>query len=64
VEEELTPSSSVRRPRWFMQTLKDAQEHVEVPMIIFREIRTPKKFPNFMALTSNVIEEASNHQFY
>jgi hypothetical protein len=26
-EEELTPSSSVKRPRWFEQTLKDAQEH-------------------------------------
>jgi hypothetical protein len=26
-EEELTPSSSLKRPRWFEQTLKDAQEH-------------------------------------
>jgi hypothetical protein len=27
--EELAPSSSVRSPKWFTQTLKDAQERVE-----------------------------------
>jgi hypothetical protein len=42
-EEELAPSSSVRRPRWFMQTLKDAQEHVEAPRSTVRESRPPKK---------------------
>jgi hypothetical protein len=63
-EEELAPSSSVRRPRWFEQTLKDAQEHVEAPRSTVRESRPPKKFPNFMALISNVIEEATNHQVY
>jgi hypothetical protein len=44
--------------------LKDAQEHVEAPRSTFRESRPPKKFPNFMALMSNVIEEATDHQVY
>jgi hypothetical protein len=63
-EEELAPSSSVRRPKWFEKTLQDAQEHVEAPRSTFRESRPPKKFPNFMALRSNVIEDATDHQVY
>jgi hypothetical protein len=59
-EEELAPSSSVRRPRWFMQTLRDAQEHVEAPRSIFRESRPPKKFPNFVALMSSIIDSESS----
>jgi hypothetical protein len=55
-EEELAPSISVRRPRWFMQTLRDAQEHVEAPRSIFRESRPPKKFPNFVVLMSSIID--------
>ena len=30
-EEELAPFSSVKRPRWFEQTLGDARKHVETP---------------------------------
>jgi hypothetical protein len=63
-EEELAPSNSIRRPRWFKQTLKDVQEHVEAPRSTVKESRPPKKFPNFMALRSNVIEEAADHQVY
>jgi hypothetical protein len=62
--EELAPSSSVRRPRWFEHTLKDAQEHVEAPRSIVSESRPPKKFPNFMALRNNIIEEAVDHRVY
>jgi hypothetical protein len=43
-EERSAPSSSVRRPRWFMQTLRDAQEHVEALRSTFRESNPPKKF--------------------
>jgi hypothetical protein len=49
-EEELAPSNSIRRPRWFTQTLKDAQEHVEAPRSIFKESRPLTQFPNFVAL--------------
>jgi hypothetical protein len=52
------------RPKWFEQTLKDAREHVEAPRSIVGESKPPKKFSNFMALRSNVIEEATNHQVY
>jgi hypothetical protein len=44
--------------------LKDSQEHVEAPRSIVRESKPLKKFPNFLALTSNVIEETTNHQVY
>jgi transposase InsO family protein len=46
------------------RAMKDAQEHVEAPRSTFRESRPLKKFPNFMALMSNVIEEATNQQVY
>jgi hypothetical protein len=36
-EEELAPSSPIKRPKWFMQTLKDAQKHVEAPRSTFGE---------------------------
>jgi hypothetical protein len=55
-EEPLAPSSSVRRPRWFTQTLRDAQEYVEAPRSTFRESRPLKKFLNYMALMSNIID--------
>jgi hypothetical protein len=57
-EETLAPSSSVRRPRWFTQTLRDAQEYVGAPRSTFRESRPPKKFPNYMALMSNIIDSS------
>jgi hypothetical protein len=44
--------------------LKNAQEHVEAPRSTFRESMPPKKFPNFMALRSNVIKETIDHQVY
>jgi hypothetical protein len=43
-----------------MQTLKDAQEHVEAPRSTLRESKPLKKFPNFKALMTKVIEEAAN----
>jgi hypothetical protein len=36
--------------------LRDAQEYVEAPRSTFRERRPPKKFPNYMALMSNIID--------
>jgi hypothetical protein len=63
-EEELVPSIFVMRPRWFKKTLKDAQKHVEAPRSTVRESMPPKKFPNFMALSNNVIEEEIDHHFY
>jgi hypothetical protein len=59
-EEELSPSSSVRRPSWYELTLRDAQEKVEAPRSTFRERRPPKKFPNFMVLMSSIIDSESS----
>ena len=39
-----------------MQTLRDAQEHVEAPRSTFRESRPPRKLPNYMALMSSIID--------
>jgi hypothetical protein len=71
VEEQSSPSTSVRRPRWFEQTLRDAREHVEPPRSTFRESRPPQKFPQYMALMTNIIdsepsnfEEAANQQVW
>jgi hypothetical protein len=44
--------------------LKDDREHVEAPRSTFRESRPPKKFPKFMALRRNVIENVVDHQVY
>jgi transposase InsO family protein len=70
-EEQLAPSKSARRPRWFEQTLRDAQEHVEAPKTTFRESRPPRKFSTYMALMTNIIdsepsnfEEATNQQVW
>jgi hypothetical protein len=52
-EEELSPSSSVRRPRWLLQTLRDVGE---APRSAVRESRPPRKFPNYMALMSSIID--------
>jgi hypothetical protein len=54
--ETVAPSTSVKRPRWFTQTLRDAQEHVETPRSTFRESRPPKKFPDYMALMSSILD--------
>jgi hypothetical protein len=43
-EETLAPSTSVMRPRWFTQTLRDVEEYVEAPRSTFREIKPMKKF--------------------
>jgi hypothetical protein len=40
-EEELSPSSPVRRPRWLLQTLRDVGE---APRSVVRERRPLKKF--------------------
>ena len=52
-EEELAPTSSIRRPRWFEQTLRDAREHFDAPRSTFSERRPPRNFPNYMALYLN-----------
>jgi hypothetical protein len=59
-EEELSPSIFVKRPRWFMQTLRDAQECIEIPRSIFRESRPSMKFPNFVVLMSIIIDSESS----
>jgi hypothetical protein len=46
-EETLSPSTSVRITQWFTQTLRDAQEYVEVPRSTFRERIPLKKFPYY-----------------
>jgi hypothetical protein len=61
-EEELSPSNSIRRPNWFEMTLRDDQEQVEAPRSTFRESMPPKKFPNFVVLMNNVIENAVDQQ--
>jgi hypothetical protein len=62
-EEPLAPSSSVRRTRWFTQTLRDVQEYIEAPRSTFGESIPPKKFLNYMELMSSVTDsEPSNYQ--
>jgi hypothetical protein len=65
------PSTSIKRPQWFSQTLSDAQEHVETPKSTFRESRPPKKFPNYIALMSSILyfkassfQEAANQHVW
>jgi hypothetical protein len=50
-EEELAPSSLVRRPRWTLQILRDAGE---APRSAVRERRPPRKFPSYMVLMINI----------
>jgi hypothetical protein len=52
-EEDLSPSSPIRRPSWILQTLKDVGE---APKSVVRERRPPKKFLNYMALMTNIID--------
>jgi hypothetical protein len=41
--------------------LRDAREHVETPRSTFKERRPSKKFPNYMALMSSILDvEPSN----
>jgi hypothetical protein len=43
--------------------LRDAWEHVETPRSTFRESKPPKKFPDYMALMSNILDfEPSSFQ--
>jgi hypothetical protein len=37
-------------------TLRDAQEYVEAPKSTFRESKPMKKFPDYMALMSSIID--------
>jgi hypothetical protein len=57
-KEELSLSSSTRRPSWFELTLMDAQEHAEASRSTLRESRSSTKFPNFRALIFYITEEA------
>jgi hypothetical protein len=43
-----------------MQTMRGAKEHVEAPSSTVRERRPPKKFPNYMALMSSIIDSKSS----
>jgi hypothetical protein len=52
-EEELVPSSSSRRPRWIVQTLRDTGE---TPRSSFRERKPLRNFMNYMVLMSNIID--------
>jgi transposase InsO family protein len=56
VAEHPVPSTSVGRPKWFEQTLRDARDHVESPNTTFQESRPPRKFPTYMALTTSIID--------
>jgi hypothetical protein len=66
--EELAPYSSVRRLVWLLQTLRDAGE---APRSVVRESKPLRKFSNYMALMSSIIdvepsnfEEATNQQVW
>jgi hypothetical protein len=54
--ETIAPSTSIKRPQWFTQTFRDAQEYVEALRSTFRESRPSKKFRDYMALMSNIID--------
>jgi hypothetical protein len=55
IEEEvyISPSSPVKRPGWLLKTLRDVSE---VPMGVVKERMPPRKFANYMALMSNIID--------
>ena len=43
-QQQEAPSTSTRKkPRWFLQTLKDAQEHVGAPRSTFKESRPSRQ---------------------
>lgn len=50
------PSSLAIKPRWFTQTLQDAQEQVGAPKTSFRVSHPPNKFPNYVSLMSSIID--------
>jgi hypothetical protein len=54
--ETVFPCTCVKRPRWFTQTLKDDQEHVETPRSTVKESVPLKKFLNYMALMSSILD--------
>eukprot|EP01018_Ginkgo_biloba_P023326 Gb_30542 [translate_table: standard] len=59
-EQEESPPQEVtsrkRKPRWFLQTLKEAKEHVESPKRVVRESKAPERFCSYMALVSSISE--------
>jgi len=70
-EEEPAATRTIRRPKWFEQTLGDAQEHVEAPKSSFKVSRPPRKFLNYMAFITSIIdlepssfEEVTNQQIW
>jgi hypothetical protein len=59
----VAPCTSVRTPRRFSDTLRDAHEHVETPRSTFRERKPPKKFLHNTALMNNILDfKPSNFQ--
>jgi hypothetical protein len=52
-EKELSPFSSIRRPRWLSQTLRDVGE---VPRSAFKESKPLRKFLNYIALMGSIID--------
>jgi hypothetical protein len=57
---ELAPFSFVRRLRWYMMTLMDAQEKEEAPRSTLRERKPLTKFANFMALICSIIDSVTS----
>jgi hypothetical protein len=49
------PSDEDTRPRWFRDTLRDAEGHT-TPRGTFRESRPPQIFSSYVALMSNIID--------
>ena len=45
-----------KKPRWVLQTLKEAKEYVEPPKRAVRESKAPERFCSYMALVSSLIE--------
>jgi hypothetical protein len=51
--EELSPSISIRRPCWLLQTLRDVGE---APMSLVRERIPSRKFSNYMEVISRIVD--------
>jgi hypothetical protein len=49
------PSDEGTRPRWFQDTLRDAERHA-TPRGTFRECRPSQRFSSYVALMSSIID--------
>jgi hypothetical protein len=57
-EEDISPSSLIRKPRWILHTLRDLDE---APMNVIRKKRHLKKFYKYMVLMSSIIDLKLSH---